>query len=76
MSTVRKPEATNRFGLTEKEIEVLQVIADAQDHTEAAKMLGVHCRTVGYHMGNMYLKLGCISRIQAVVIALREGIIK
>jgi LuxR family maltose regulon positive regulatory protein len=52
--------------LTEREIEVLQLIASGQSNKEAADALVVTVGTVKKHLSNIFGKLGVNSRTQAV----------
>jgi LuxR family maltose regulon positive regulatory protein len=52
--------------LTEREIEVLQLIAEGQSNKEAAENLVVTVGTVKKHLSNIFGKLGVSSRTQAI----------
>ncbi len=52
--------------LTEREIEVLQLIAEGQSNKEAAETLVVTVGTVKKHLSNIFGKLGVNSRTQAI----------
>lgn len=63
-------------GLSDREIQVLQGIADGQSSDEIARMLHMTVRTVKAHVGHILEKLGARDRTQALGIALRRGIIR
>lgn len=61
--------------LTEREREVLSVAAEGLSAREMATRLGVQERTVTTHLGRIYVKLGVGSRLAAVRIAARSGLV-
>ncbi len=63
-------------GLTERELEVLQLIAQGFSNNEIAEKLVVTERTVKAHVSNLLGKLHLVDRTQAAVYAWREGIVK
>jgi DNA-binding NarL/FixJ family response regulator len=63
------------LGLTEREEEVLGLVALGLSNTRIAELLGVAPHTVKFHVSNVYAKLGAKSRIEAGVIAVRRGIV-
>jgi DNA-binding NarL/FixJ family response regulator len=62
--------------LTEREQEVLRLMAQGQDNAEIAAALVIAERTVKFHVGNIYAKLGVTSRTAAVVEALKRRWVK
>ena len=58
--------------LTEREREVLQLMAKGKENAEIAAKLVITERTVKFHVGNIYAKLGATSRTAAVVEAIRR----
>lgn len=65
----------NRFGLTGREIEVLSLVSEGRRDAEIAQELTISRRTVGRHLENILGKMNAKSRTEAVVLALREGVI-
>jgi len=61
--------------LTPREREILWALADGLSDKKIAKRLGVSIGTVGNHFTSIYKKLGVRSRLQALVFALRHGIV-
>ena len=61
--------------LTPREQEVLQALADGLADKEIAARLNVRTETVRTHMVNILGKLGVDSRLQALVFAIRHGIV-
>lgn len=62
--------------LTDREIEVLQLMGYGRKNAEIARTLYVSEGTVKTHVHNIIQKLGVEDRTQAVVLAIRSGLIK
>jgi DNA-binding NarL/FixJ family response regulator len=60
--------------LTEREREVLVLLAAGRSNKEIARQLHVTERTVKGHVGNVLGKLGLASRTQAAIYAMRHGL--
>jgi DNA-binding NarL/FixJ family response regulator len=60
--------------LTEREREVLQLVAQGRANKEIARELGIGDRTVRTHITSILGKLGLASRTQAALYAVREGL--
>ncbi len=61
--------------LTSREIEVLQALAEGLGSQEIAERLHISVKTERNHMSSILSKLGLHSRLQALVFALRHGIV-
>ena len=61
------------FGLTRREIEVLDLIARGRSNAEIASALSIAPKTVRNHVTNLFGKLGVSHRAEAVVRALEAG---
>ncbi|HSF82201.1 MAG TPA: LuxR C-terminal-related transcriptional regulator [Anaerolineales bacterium] len=61
--------------LSEREIEVLQLIADGHNNREIGERLFISVGTVKRHITNIYGKLGVHSRTQAIALARELGIV-
>jgi DNA-binding NarL/FixJ family response regulator len=66
---------TIRAELSEREIEVLKLIANGNDNAEIARVLFISPKTVKNHISNILMKLQMENRIQAAVYAVRSGIV-
>ena len=62
--------------LTEREHEVLHLIAEGLNNREIAEKLFISEKTVKTHVSNILGKLGVADRTQAAIYALRHGIPK
>jgi len=60
--------------LTQREVEVLKLVAQGLSNQNIADELVVSERTVGKHVGNILEKLHLANRTQAALYALREGL--
>ena len=76
-ATTRRREAaeTIRAELSDREIEVLKLIANGKDNAEIAGELHISPKTVKNHISNILMKLQIDNRIQAAVYAVRSGIV-
>jgi len=75
-ATTAAPEAvaTLRAELSEREIQVLKLIANGNDNATIARELHISPKTVKNHISNILMKLQIENRIQAAVYAVRSGI--
>jgi len=68
-------EEAIRSELSEREIEVLKLIANGKDNAQIAADLHISPKTVKNHISNILMKLQIDNRIQAAVYAVRSGIV-
>ncbi|MCX6045385.1 MAG: response regulator transcription factor [Chloroflexi bacterium] len=61
--------------LTERESEVLLLVARGLSNQEIANSLGIRERTVSTHVSNILSKLHLVNRTQATLYALKEGLV-
>ena len=72
-----RQEAVNVFTeLSERELEVLRLIADGANNSSIAGQLVISEKTVKSHVSNILSKLHLADRTQAAVLAWREGVVR
>jgi DNA-binding NarL/FixJ family response regulator len=76
-ATSTQPEIADqiRAELSDREIEVLKLIANGKDNAVIAADLHISPKTVKNHISNILMKLQIDNRIQAAVYAVRSGIV-
>ena len=70
---VRAPESPQ--ALTQRETDVLRLLAQGQSNKEIAQNLGIGEKTVHSHVSAILSKLGVPSRTQAALYAIRTGLV-
>lgn len=65
----------NKHYLTQREQEVLQLIAQGKGNKEISKMLFISTETVKSHVKNIFKKLNIKNRVEATMEARRQGIV-
>ncbi len=75
LEEMRKPAPVEEFNLSDREVEVLEKLAEGLAIQEIGDALGITLRTAHFHLGNIYKKLDVPSQTGAVAKALRTGII-
>jgi DNA-binding NarL/FixJ family response regulator len=73
--TLDQGAETIRAELSERELDVLRLIANGKDNAEIAQALHISPKTVKNHISNILMKLQIDNRIQAAVYAVRSGIV-
>ena len=68
--------ARSSIALTGRELVVLRLVAEGRRHKEIASELNISERTVGNHIASIYNKLGICDRSQAIVYAIKHGIVR
>jgi len=72
--TARPADELARFGLTDREREVLILVAAGRSNPEIAKTLFISAKTASVHVSNILAKLGVSGRVEAAAVAHRLGI--
>jgi DNA-binding NarL/FixJ family response regulator len=72
----RPPEKKeNPWGLSPTEFEVLSYVAKGLSNAEVGQVMTMERRTVRTHLSHIYRKMGVNSHVEAVVLALRAGLV-
>jgi HD-GYP domain-containing protein (c-di-GMP phosphodiesterase class II) len=72
----RLPAAlTNPAGLTDREVEVLRLIARGRLNKQVAAALGISAKTVGHHVEHIYAKAGVTTRAGATLFAMEHSLL-
>jgi DNA-binding NarL/FixJ family response regulator len=74
IAQVQTPRRTST-SLSEREREVLRLVAEGQPTKQVARSLGITERTVKFHVNSIFHKLGAESRAQAVALAAQRGLL-
>jgi DNA-binding NarL/FixJ family response regulator len=77
-SIVSRPRAARLAGaegLSGREVEVLQLVADGRSNKEIGEALGLSALTVKSHLARIARKLGTGDRAEMVVVAMRAGVV-
>jgi DNA-binding NarL/FixJ family response regulator len=65
----------DQMGLTSRELEVLKLVVEGRTNQEAGLALGISDKTIEKHLESVFGKLGVSSRVEAAVLAVREGLV-
>jgi DNA-binding NarL/FixJ family response regulator len=65
----------DRFGLSKKELEILELVTRGSSNAQIARALWVSEQTVKFHLSRIYKKLGVSSRTEAAWVARSEGLL-
>jgi NarL family two-component system response regulator LiaR len=63
------------FDLTEREREILALLAKGSSNLEMSNQLSISVATVKYHLTNIFTKLGAKNRVEAATIALEHNLV-
>jgi DNA-binding NarL/FixJ family response regulator len=68
-------EESGKGALTNREVEVLKWVVAGKTNQEIGATLGISEKTVEKHLEAVFRKLGVASRVEAAVLAVKEGIV-
>ena len=63
-------------GLSDREVEVLRLIARGCSNREVAGRLSISAKTVGHHVGHIYAKIGVTTRPAAALFAMEHDLLR
>ena len=66
---------TSKHTLTSRETEILQLVADGRTNDDIAEIVNVSVKTIQVQLTSVYSKLGARNRTEAVVQAIRRGLV-
>lgn len=69
------PESAPDFGLTERELQVLRLMAQGLTNAQVADDLAISAPTVRFHLGNILAKFNVETRSEALVLAAKSGLL-
>jgi DNA-binding NarL/FixJ family response regulator len=72
----RSAGRTDQEGLTEREMEVLSLMAKGLNNPQIGEALSIAERTVRFHVENILSKLKAANRMEAVMIAIQRGLVR
>jgi len=72
----RAPSPKGRGELTERERQVVQLLSEGLSNKLIADRLGISDHTAKFHVNGVMMKLGASTRTEAVVEAMRRGLIR
>lgn len=76
INTYKEPDYDNEFEtLTEREREILILLAKDKTNKEVSSILGISVKTVDYHRTNLMRKLGIHSKVELVKYSIKKGLI-
>ena len=70
-----EPDVAERFGLTDREREILQLVVDGRSNGQIAEVLFISPKTASVHVSNILRKLGVSGRVEAAALAHRQGLV-
>ncbi|MBI1268430.1 MAG: response regulator [Cryomorphaceae bacterium] len=69
------PQPSIDFGLSQREMEILEKISEGSNYQEIAEKLFIAPKTVRKHIENIYKKLQVHNKVEAIQLAMKHGII-
>lgn len=77
LDMVPRISPTMRYdGMTRRELEILQLVGEGLTNKQVSNLLRISNKTVRNHVSNLYAKLRVRDRSQAVLYAVRKGLVK
>ena len=70
----RKSRVVHSTGLSEREVDVLRLIAAGKSNQQIADELFISLNTVSHHLRNIFGKTGTVNRTEAASFAYQQGL--
>jgi DNA-binding NarL/FixJ family response regulator len=70
------PPRASDHELTPRELELLQLLAEGHSYKTASRAMSLSIDTVRFHVRNVYEKLHVHSKSEAVILALKRGLVR
>ena len=67
---------THAAGLTERELEVVRLLARGLTNKEIASALDISVKTAGHHVQHIFEKAGVTTRAAAALFAMQSGLVQ
>ena len=71
----RRARRPRPAGLTERQVEVLRLIAGGLSNRQIAQHLVISGRTAEHHVQDVYVKIGASTRAAAALYAMEHGLV-
>lgn len=71
----RSPPIDRPAGLTDREVEVVRLLARGRQTKQVARALQISVKTADYHIQNAYRKMGVSTRAGATIFAMQQGLV-
>jgi len=75
LSQQERTESKNNYGLTDREMEVVQLVCEGLGNKEIADRLQIAGETVKRHMTNIFNKVGMSSRLELALFAIDHQLV-
>jgi DNA-binding NarL/FixJ family response regulator len=70
-----RPKIDRPAGLTDREAQVVRLLATGRQTKQVAQLLGISTKTADRHIQNAYCKIGVSSRAAATLFAMEHGVV-
>lgn len=71
----QNPQMVHKFNLTDREVEVLVLLAEGLQNQQIAERLTISLSTVKFHKNNIFDKLGVQTQSEALVTAVKNNLV-
>ncbi|HXJ13698.1 MAG TPA: response regulator transcription factor, partial [Candidatus Limnocylindrales bacterium] len=75
LQTSRGKRSRSAAQLTDRQREVLQLVAEGRGNKEIALVLNISLKTIEFHRGQIMRKLGVHTAVELTAFAVREGLV-